>query len=167
MSARTEFVGQVDPELLAKRLEQRPPTAIVGAPEAARAAARVRRELEAAYREYLQSLPESERRLMAGRTWQQAEALERQRLARAQEALELIRRGKLPPREGPGARLWVHIPGTPMGLHVGHIYTSGVPRTPFEYLWAQSFPTVLGPLAKELYPKLRGLGEKWPTGTGE
>jgi hypothetical protein len=163
MSARAEFVGQVDPELLARRLEQRPPTAIVGAPEAARAAARVRRELEAAYREYLQSLPEAERRLMAGRTWQQAEAFERQQLARAQEALDLIRRGKLPPREGRGAYLWVHVPGTPMGLHVGRFYTSGVPRTRAEYLWAQAPPTVLGPAVREVIPG----GPLWQTITGE
>jgi hypothetical protein len=130
----------------------RAPAKLAGAPRAAEAV----EELQRLYGTGPLAVHPKPWERVAAEAQQRARALqtrlERERQALAQH-LDELRRGQLPmPTAGPSA--WVHGRGLPLGFHLGRFYTSGIPRTRAEWLWAQAAPTAMGPALATGYQAL-------------
>jgi hypothetical protein len=153
-------------------LSRRAPEKLVGAPRAAEAMEALQRrygvgplavhpkpwervaaqaqQQELAARRALEKLPERTRAEVRELAQRYAKKLAEQR-AETEAQLEALRQGRLPAGRLPhqreaGTSIYVHLPGLPVGVHVGKLYTRGLPRTEGEWLWAQGAPTVLGPV---------------------
>jgi hypothetical protein len=154
---------------------RRAPEKLVGAPSAAEAIEALQRQYgvgplavqpkpwervsaqaqqqELAARRALEKLPERTQAEVRELAKRYAKQLAEQR-AEAEAQLEALRQGRLPAGRLPhqreaGTSIYVHLPGLPVGVHVGKLYTRGLPRTEGEWLWAQGAPTVLGPVLTE------------------